>query len=281
MLKFAHDIAGGQGNLIIVSFQSPDFEAGVTGWQVTKAGDAEFNNIIARGVIDATEFSATVVVSAGAYAGVYTIETGEYTDSDDNQLAVIQWLNGSSAAVIPPYLAAVNGEGAGAIASLHSGQQDSGDSDASIWVESAEASSTGQSLILFVAATWQPFGATGPTVFQVGSAWAVDDWHTIELDAGWTVESGHQAPSYRLLPDGNLQFAGAATHASMTSVTPLNSSNPLDSDYFPGHVKVYRGANPVDGTGPIEYDTTGVLRVRASAADAYTIAEIDGIASLL
>lgn len=49
MSGFAHAMAGGQGNLVIASFQSPQFVTGVSGWQVTKAGNAEFNNVVTRG----------------------------------------------------------------------------------------------------------------------------------------------------------------------------------------------------------------------------------------
>ena len=48
-MSFTHSIAGGQGNLIATSFQSPNFVHDVSGWQVTKAGDAEFNSIVIRG----------------------------------------------------------------------------------------------------------------------------------------------------------------------------------------------------------------------------------------
>jgi hypothetical protein len=49
MLKFANDIAGGQGNLIVPALQSPNFVTGVSGWQITRTGHAEFNDIVIRG----------------------------------------------------------------------------------------------------------------------------------------------------------------------------------------------------------------------------------------
>lgn len=64
MLKFAHDIAGGQGNLIAASFQSPNYVPGVSGWQVTIQGDAEFNNVTIRGQFLGTDF---IINSAGAF----------------------------------------------------------------------------------------------------------------------------------------------------------------------------------------------------------------------
>ena len=248
MLKFAHDIAGGQGNLIIVSFQSPDFEAGVTGWQVTKAGDAEFNNIIARGVIDATEFSATVVVSAGPYAGTYTIETGEFTDDSGNQLAVIEWLNGTNPAVVPPYLAGVSGPGAGNLTSLHSGQQDSDDFDASIWLESANANNGSNPLFLIVADWVQFFSGDGPIMSSDGGSgiilsgplstidpatFAAETWHPMSLVNGWAAGSSpNVAPQYRMVasPPNTVEVIGTLAGASSTSAQFAT----LPTDYIPG-----------------------------------------------
>lgn len=56
MSGFAHDIAGGQGNLIITSVQSPNFVHGSAGWQVKKDGSAEFNNLTIRGTFNGNNF---------------------------------------------------------------------------------------------------------------------------------------------------------------------------------------------------------------------------------
>jgi len=53
---FAHDIAGGQGNLVITSVQSPGYVAGSAGWQIRKDGSAEFNNLTIRGTFNGTNF---------------------------------------------------------------------------------------------------------------------------------------------------------------------------------------------------------------------------------
>ena len=45
MSGFQHDLAGGQGKLITAQLQSPNFEASTAGWQVTKDGSAQFNNL--------------------------------------------------------------------------------------------------------------------------------------------------------------------------------------------------------------------------------------------
>lgn len=53
---FSHPVAGGSGNMILKTFQSPTYVAGVSGWQITQDGDAEFNNVEARGQFYGTEF---------------------------------------------------------------------------------------------------------------------------------------------------------------------------------------------------------------------------------
>lgn len=51
MSGFAHDVAGGNGNLVVTSVQSPNFVHGVSGWQISKNGNAEFNQVQARGQV--------------------------------------------------------------------------------------------------------------------------------------------------------------------------------------------------------------------------------------
>lgn len=54
----------GLGNLAIPSIQSPNFVEGLTGWQVDKNGNAEFNNLTIRGTFYGLDF---VINSAGAF----------------------------------------------------------------------------------------------------------------------------------------------------------------------------------------------------------------------
>lgn len=46
MTGFSHDIAGGNGNLIAESVQSPNFIHGVQGWRIARDGSAEFQDVI-------------------------------------------------------------------------------------------------------------------------------------------------------------------------------------------------------------------------------------------
>lgn len=83
-----------------------------------------------------------------------------------------------------------------------------------------------------------------------------DTWHPLALDAGWT--AGSPAPSVRLLPDGNLQLTGLATHAAITTETALNSGTPLVAPYVPATNKNYQG-NRAGGTAGAEIKSTGVV----------------------
>ena len=53
---FQHDIAGGSGSLIITALRSPNFVDGLTGWEISKDGSAEFNNLEIRGTFNGTDF---------------------------------------------------------------------------------------------------------------------------------------------------------------------------------------------------------------------------------
>lgn len=82
-MSFSHDIAGGQGNLIVTSIQSPNFVAGEQGWCIFKNGDAEFNEIIlpsGQGV--SVFFSGTAPV---------TTHVGDLWYDTANGLALSRW----------------------------------------------------------------------------------------------------------------------------------------------------------------------------------------------
>lgn len=76
--SFRHDIAGGQGNLVISALQSPNFEHGVQGWQIAKDGSAEFNNGTFRGTVEASTFEGTdfIINENGAFFYSGTPGTG-------------------------------------------------------------------------------------------------------------------------------------------------------------------------------------------------------------
>jgi hypothetical protein len=50
-LEFTSPIAAGDGSLVFPALKSPNYVAGVTGWKIDRAGNAEFNNADIRGVL--------------------------------------------------------------------------------------------------------------------------------------------------------------------------------------------------------------------------------------
>ncbi|MFE9102951.1 hypothetical protein [Actinomadura geliboluensis] len=51
-MSFGNPIIGGNGTLVRQAMQSEGFQSGVTGWRVTREGDAEFNDVVVRGDLD-------------------------------------------------------------------------------------------------------------------------------------------------------------------------------------------------------------------------------------
>ena len=84
MAGFAHDIAGGSGNLVATSVQSPNFVHGVSGWRIAKDGSAEFQDVI----IPAGSGGAVVTFASTAPASPHT---GDLWYNTAAGLEVSQW----------------------------------------------------------------------------------------------------------------------------------------------------------------------------------------------
>lgn len=78
-------------------------------------------------------------------------------------------------------------------------------------------------------------GFTGNIVaIQPGSnPAAIETWHTITLDTGWSTLAGHAVPQYRMLSSGDVELVGYASHTAIAGNTNLNGSNPLPAAYRP------------------------------------------------
>lgn len=115
MLQFAHSIAGGQGNLIATSLQSPNFVTEVSGWQIAKDGSAEFNNVTIRGgdVIGGTtliyngtpahdnlSFSISGTAGTDSFGNAYLAGVWAY-NSTGGGVAIIT-VSGNAGLIIPP-----------------------------------------------------------------------------------------------------------------------------------------------------------------------------------
>jgi hypothetical protein len=102
------------------------------------------------------------------------------------------------------------------------------------------------------------FVATDPATGNTNEA-----WHTISLAAGWSTVAGQPVPSYRLLPDGNVQITGVATHAAFAVNTTLNSVN-LAAAYQPATLQIVSGE--LSGEANISISTAGAITARPPAS---------------
>lgn len=277
-MAFAHDIAGGQGNLIATSLQSPNFEHLVQGWQIAKDGSAEFNNVVIRGgtVVDGTSLyyspspgygnlvasiSATTGTDAygNAYvSGVATYNGGLTVSLTDGELSLTPVSGGHTPGSVTSFTGTLI---------LTSPTETSGDTQSQLVVVSSAAYASASAAMVI-----------GPAGIKVAVPISADTWHNITLDTGWT--AGPQVPQYRLLPDGNVQVRGQATHASVTAVTYVNQSNPIPSAYRPALTRYYRASDPADTAGLIQANSDGTFQVRATSSFPATQALLDGTYSL-
>lgn len=135
--------------------------------------------------------------------------------------------------------------------------------------------------------TYMSLSCSGTTI-QAGSIVAVtpgtgspavpatpETWHPISLAAGWSTLGGFPVPSYRLLPDGNVQVAGLATHAAFGANIALSGA-PVSAAYTPLTSQFIAAAEPgaagllVDPSGNWTA-TTGVATGTVSFTGAYPV----------
>lgn len=73
-IQWQDPIAAGDGSLIYPALKSPNYVTGVSGWQISRDGDAEFNNVTVRGIVDITGPDGSevrIATSAGAFIDFY------------------------------------------------------------------------------------------------------------------------------------------------------------------------------------------------------------------
>jgi hypothetical protein len=76
-VSFSNPIIGGNDTLVRQAMQSEGFVAGVSGWRITREGDAEFNTGTFRGTVRVTGPAGTVLIDP-------TIPAVVVMDTDDN-----------------------------------------------------------------------------------------------------------------------------------------------------------------------------------------------------
>lgn len=62
-MEFSNGIVGGSDELVRNGIQSRGYVAGVTGWRINRAGDAEFNDVTIRGSLVASDGTDSVVIT--------------------------------------------------------------------------------------------------------------------------------------------------------------------------------------------------------------------------
>jgi len=172
---FQHAIAGGQGNLVISQLQSPNFKLSpLTGWAVLKNGAAYFADVTVSGSFMGTDF---LITDAGIFLYSGTPGVGNLVASMVPGVSTVTDPEGNTAQPGVTSYAAGTGEddysslfnaqlllslaGMSTPASIqmieaaqvqwNSGLQTSSDSPASILLQSAEASGSGQRVVQLVA----------------------------------------------------------------------------------------------------------------------------------
>jgi hypothetical protein len=292
--------------LRIPAEQSPNFQTGVSGWALFSDGSAEFNNLDIRGTFLGTDYiinsagaffyggppgPTTLVMTISAFGGTDQYGTqygpGFYFTDNDGAYASLAASAGRPSFVFQAggllhstlasfLLAQAVGAGTAAeiqLAVLSSGKSGGDDAALQLFGEAADASLPARAVLEFGGAV--ALVATG-TQISVDVPVFADSWHNVALDAGWT---STVTPQYRLLPDGNVQVRGQATHAGVTVLTSINSGTPLGAAYQPGAVRVYRPPTAGDAAGTVAVTAGGVLQMRASGFTA-TQAILDGTYSI-
>jgi hypothetical protein len=107
-------------------------------------------------------------------------------------------------------------------------------------------------------------------------------WHPVGAAAGWATMGGYAAGIiYRMMPDGRVQFSGAASHAASASTIPINNTAPLAPAYRPQSIKVLADGNTPLARMAVEYRTDGILyAVNNSGTSTATQAIVDKTVSL-
>jgi hypothetical protein len=290
-MAFRHDVAGGQGNLIVTSLQSPDFAAGSAGWQVRKDGSAEFNNLTIRGTFFGTDYeinaAGTFFYSAAPAAG-NLIQSESNTQGQDGfgnyflsgntnyipqggggylavQVAagtVNFWFAANMVSAVNPWT------GLGGISALNGTPN---------LLQIAPGPNAGDYIgFAGPAKVTGGFHYSGPAVAYHPGGTTDETWQPITLDAGWT---SVVTPQYRMLPDGDVEVRGQVTHAGVTTATNINNSTPIPSAYRPSANRVYRPPVAADSAGTVQISSAGVFAMRASGFTATQVL-MDGTYSI-
>jgi len=221
-MSFSHDIAGGQGNLIISSLQSPNYDPDEgTGWQIESNGDATFYSISLPGF----EAGVKVTFSSTAPADPHT---GDLWYNTADGLQVSQWtgtewelylIGGAAiqsqsitsteianATITGTQLAAsVTARSLGGITTTISSTAPSSPKTGDIWIDSASGNQMNQ----YTGTAWTPISWTATDVLSAATI-------TSSLIAAATITGGNIAA-------GTIQASNIAANTITASQIAANT----------------------------------------------------------
>lgn len=256
MSGFSHDLAGGDGNLNITSFQNPTYVPGTNGWQVTKEGSAEFNNVTVRGTVEAgffigygdageiliytgnpqTDPTATLLLSVSSAAGAdpfgFAYGLGFYLYGPEG--AVIGLSDNGSQPVLamrPPGVKSLTLQPLIFSAAFNAGLaneyqwivmssgKSGGNADAALQLqgESADKSVAAAVIVEFGGVVNAIFT---PTALEMNVPIIADTWHPMALASPWANQGGSGVPcQYRKVasPPNTVEVIGELLADSVTS----------------------------------------------------------------
>ena len=262
MTGFTHDIAGGGGNLIVTSLQSPNYAPGSAGWQVRKDGSAEFNNLTIRGTFNGTDFiinaTGTFFYSGAPAAGnlIASIASAAGTDVFGNvyNAGVQSYIPGLGAAglaagelILYQWTGAAWASYGGFVAN-GSRLDINNTNGGGIGIPSGPFTSTAGT-------------AASPTVITT------DTWNAMALANAWANVAGFATARYRMTPNKQVEIIGAINAAAASAVTFFT----LPAAYRPASQQPIcaAGANasvPAGLSPWIRCDTGGNLTVQNTGA---------------
>lgn len=278
---FPEEIADGGNNLLVPAIQSPNFSiTNQTGWAIEQNGDAYFYNITAEGSV-----TATTLVATGPGEGVFV--QGSDNQSIDievvNSAPYIFWDTGQSGVEYQAQIYANELPATGAQVFNISGPVLESPYNDQVFIQLLSGVS-GNSAALIVqyqntsGSDFVPIRITSSgmqlmyatiTASEPGNPLVSEGWHAMDLDLGWSTASGYPVPSYRLLPDGNVQIAGYATHESFSSGTALLGGG-LPSAYCPATTQFVPGWG--GGGSSLEIATNGLITAYPNSSSASSVA---------
>jgi hypothetical protein len=307
---FANPVVGGGGALVIPVIRSPNFSlTSETGWAIMSNGDAYFYDITIQGTFEGTDFilnsSGFFLYSGTPAAGNTPIAyiSSTSTDPFGNTIeanAISSSLEGVTSLLGQGAVAltwAANAGGFGGPAATEPGGLQievptANNIGPTLQIQGPSAKASGIILPVILISGQSEDGTAVPqiaiqnsdgsdiqlqltgTIVAAPTAGIPETWHTITLDSGWSTLAGHAVPQYRMLPTGDIEFVGYASHASFTSSTNLNGSNPIPSAYRPTNSAYIKNG---DGNRSAVEITSGGVIVAFPVSGGSTQIELAGI----